>query len=163
MHPRRRTCHAAVQCRSTVVYLGLLAIALAAGAGSLAAAEPLKVCLVSGSLEYKSNESLAGLQKFLEDRYSVRCTRAFIEGTDEEHLPGLEQLEDADVVLLFTRRLRLSGDDLARIKRYCESGRPLVGCAPPVTRSRPGWSWTSSCSAAITRGTMARGRKPRSR
>ena len=91
------------------------------------AAEPLRVCLVSGSLEYQSNETLAQLQSFLEDRYDVRCSRAFLQGNDEEHLPGLEHLDDCDVMLLFTRRLRLSGDELARIKRYCQADRPLVG------------------------------------
>ena len=30
-------------------------------------------------------------------------------------------------MLLFTRRLKLSGDDLERIKSYCQSGRPIVG------------------------------------
>lgn len=90
-------------------------------------AVPLRVCLVSGSLEYKSNESLAALEKFLEANYNVKCSRAFIVGTDEAHLPGLENLDDADVMLLFTRRLKLAGDDLARIKEYCLAGKPLVG------------------------------------
>ncbi|MGD9719876.1 MAG: ThuA domain-containing protein [Pirellulales bacterium] len=90
-------------------------------------AQPLRVCLVSGSLEYKSNESLAGFQKYLEANYPVRCSRAFIVGEDEAHLPGLENLDDCDVMLLFTRRLKLSGDDLERIKKYCTSGRPIVG------------------------------------
>ncbi len=91
------------------------------------AAEPLRVCLVSGSLEYKSNETLADFQKFLEAGYDARCTRAFQQGADEEHLPGLENLDQCDVMLLFTRRLRLSGDELERIKRYCQSGKPIVG------------------------------------
>lgn len=90
-------------------------------------AEPLRVCLVSGSLEYHSNETLAEFQKYLEANYNARCSRAFIEGEDEEHLPGLENLETCDVALLFTRRLRLAGDELERIKRYCLSGKPLVG------------------------------------
>ncbi len=89
--------------------------------------QPIKVCLVSGSLEYKSNESLAEFQKFVEAHYPVRCSRAFLEGTDESHLPGLEHLDDCDTMLLFTRRLNLSGEELARFKRYCLAGRPIVG------------------------------------
>ncbi len=91
------------------------------------AAEPLRVCLVSGSIEYKSNDSLADFQKFLESNYDARCARAFVQGTDEEHLPGLENLDQCDVMLLFTRRLKLSGDELERFKRYCTSGKPIVG------------------------------------
>jgi type 1 glutamine amidotransferase len=90
-------------------------------------AAPLKVCLVSGSLEYQSHESLSEFQKFLEANYAVKCSRAFIEGKDEEHLPGLENLADCDVMLLFTRRLKLSGEQLERIKSYCLSGKPIVG------------------------------------
>ncbi|MBI3839262.1 MAG: alpha/beta hydrolase fold domain-containing protein [Planctomycetia bacterium] len=89
--------------------------------------QPLKVCLVSGSLEYKSNESLAAFQQYLEANYRAKCSRAFVEGTDEEHLPGLENLADCDVMLLFTRRLKLSGEQLERLKNYCQSGKPIVG------------------------------------
>lgn len=89
--------------------------------------KPLRVCLVSGSLEYKSNESLAAFQDYLESHYPVKCSRAFIVGKDEEHLPGLENLDNCDVMLLFTRRLKLSGDELAKIKAYCTSGKPIVG------------------------------------
>jgi len=106
----------------------LATLAMLLIATSLSAAEPpLKVCLVSGSLEYESNESLAGFQKYLEDHYNARCSRAFIEGKDESRLPGLDHLDDCDVMLLFTRRLKLSGDDLERIKKYCQSGKPVVG------------------------------------
>ncbi len=96
-------------------------------ARSSAGEEPLKVCLVSGSLEYKSNESLAGFQKHLEGNYPAKCSRAFLEGNDEEHLNGLENLSSCDVMLLFTRRLKLSGEQLERIKNYCQSGKPIVG------------------------------------
>ncbi|MHB1037585.1 MAG: ThuA domain-containing protein [Pirellulales bacterium] len=88
-------------------------------------AAPLRVCLVSGSLEYKSDASLAGFQKELERKYRVRCTRAFRK-TDED-IPGLENLETADVMILFTRRAKLRGEQLERIKRYCQAGKPIVG------------------------------------
>jgi type 1 glutamine amidotransferase len=101
--------------------------AVLAAASTAAGGKPLAVCLVSGSLEYKSNESLAEFQKYLEANYDATCSRAFLVGSDEEHLPGLENLERCDVMLLFTRRLKLSGEELARIKSYCLSGRPIVG------------------------------------
>ena len=87
--------------------------------------KPLNVCLVSGSLEYHSDESLAAFQPYLEKQFGVRCTRAFIK-TDED-LPGLENLDACDCMLLFTRRLRITGEQLDRVKRYCQSGRPIVG------------------------------------
>jgi putative heme-binding domain-containing protein len=88
------------------------------------AAAVLKVCLVSGSLEYKSDDSLAAFQKYLEEHYPVRCSRAFRKTDDD--LPGLENLDTCDVLLLFTRRLTISGEQLERVKKYCRSGKPIV-------------------------------------
>ncbi len=84
----------------------------------------LKVCLVSGSLEYKSDESLSALQRYLEKEYDIKCSRAFRKTDDD--LPGLENLESCDVALFFTRRLTVSGEQLERIKKYCRAGKPLV-------------------------------------
>jgi len=67
---------------------------------------------------------LTKLQKYLEDHYRVQCTRAFRKTDDD--LPGLENLETCDVMLLFTRRLTISGQQLERIKKYCRSGKPIV-------------------------------------
>jgi type 1 glutamine amidotransferase len=88
-------------------------------------AEPLRVCLVSGSVEYKSDESLSAYQSILERDGRVACSRAF-RRTDED-LPGLEALETCDVMLLFTRRLKIDGEQLERVKAYCAAGRPIVG------------------------------------
>jgi putative membrane-bound dehydrogenase-like protein len=87
-------------------------------------AAPLKVCLVSGSLEYQSDESLAKLQQYLESHYNVQCSRAFRKADND--LPGLENLETCDVMVLFTRRLTISGEQLERVKKYCQSGKPIV-------------------------------------
>ena len=43
-----------------------------------------------------------------------------------DELPGLEALDTCDVAVFFTRRLMIDGEDLARVKKYCESGRPIV-------------------------------------
>ena len=86
---------------------------------------PLKVCLVSGALEYDSDASLISLQKYLEKHCHVTCSRAFRK-TDSD-LPGLENLNTCDVMVLFTRRLAIDGDQLERVKKYCLSGKPLVG------------------------------------
>ena len=87
--------------------------------------KPLRVCLVSGSLEYDSDGSLNKFQKHLEKHYVAECARAFIKS--EKDLPGLENLDTCDVMLLFTRRLKISGEQLERVKKYCLSGKPIVG------------------------------------
>ncbi len=87
--------------------------------------KPLRVCLVSGAAEYETHKTMPILQKYLEAKYPVRCTRAF--STSESDLPGLENLDSCDVMVLYTRRLKLQGDQLERIKRYCLAGKPIVG------------------------------------
>jgi putative heme-binding domain-containing protein len=84
----------------------------------------LKVCLISGAVEYDSDKSLAAFQQFLEKNYNVQCTRAFRKADDD--LPGLENLETCDAILLFARRLTIKGEQLERIKKYCTSGKPIV-------------------------------------
>jgi putative membrane-bound dehydrogenase-like protein len=84
----------------------------------------LKVCLVSGALEYQSDQSLAAFQEYLENNYPIRCSRAFRKA--DEDLPGLENLASCDVAVFFTRRLKIAGEQLERVKRYCQSGKPIV-------------------------------------
>jgi type 1 glutamine amidotransferase len=108
--------------------LGLLTLARIAGpeaTGQGPTKSVLRVCLISGSAEYKSDESLPKLQAYLEKKYPVKCSRAFAKS--ETDLPGLEGLDTCDVAVLFTRRLKLEGDQLERLKKYCLSGKPLVG------------------------------------
>src|SRR5262245_46657580 len=106
--------------------LAILAIVsvlpLSAAAGDKS--KPLKVCLVSGSEEYKSDDTLPILQKHLETNHAVKCSRAFRK-TDTD-LPGLENLDSCDVMVLFTRRLKIDGEQLDRVKKYCLAGKPIV-------------------------------------
>ena len=99
----------------------------AAGGDSPRAADAkrLNLCLVSGSLEYKSDASLASFEEYVQRRYPIRCHRAFIR--TEEDLPGLEQLDRADCMLLFTRRLRLPASQVDRVKAYCRRGGAIIG------------------------------------
>lgn len=92
---------------------------------------PLKVCLVSGSNEYRSDVSLSEFQSYLETHFNVQCTLLKAQGRlnrrgEYGELPGLEALDDSDVVLFFSRRITIQGDQLERIKKYCEAGRPIV-------------------------------------
>ena len=111
------------------VSAGLAALEAGDFAASLAAADEdqrlLRVCLVSGSLEYDSDTSLAAFQQHLEKQHRVTCSRAFRKTDD--NLPGLENLDHCDCAIFFTRRLTVSGEPLERIKRYCRRGRAIVG------------------------------------
>ena len=116
-------------CVSPKLFAGLILLAfLLHGPAAISGAEakPLKICLLSASAEYDSDKSLGDLQGFLETHYPVTCQRAF--GKDKgDGLPGLEALEHADLMIVFTRRIKLPDDQLRRIKQYLASGRPVIG------------------------------------
>jgi type 1 glutamine amidotransferase len=88
-------------------------------------AEPLKVCIISGSELYGSEISMPKFKVYLEKNFEVECTVVQAEG--KENLPGLEALDTCDVALVFTRRLEVAGEQLEKIKNYCLGGKPLVG------------------------------------
>lgn len=113
--------------RHPLLLMVLMGLGIWSGTPALAAEKdrPVKVCLVSGSLEYKSDESLARLQHFLEKNYNIRCSRAFRQ--TDKNLPGLENLDNCDVAIFFTRRLTPTADQLQRVQKYCQSGKPIIG------------------------------------
>lgn len=98
------------------------------GAPSAApAAKKLKLALVSGSFEYKSDESLAAFQKHLEANYAVECVRIFAKAEKDLALAGVENLEKCDAALFFTRRLQIEAASLDAVKAFVKSGKPIVG------------------------------------
>lgn len=92
---------------------------------------PLRICLISGSVEYESDVSLTQFQVHLEKNFNVECTLLKAQGRltrrgEHDTLPGLEALEASDVAVFFTRRVTIEGEQLEQIKKYCLAGRPLV-------------------------------------
>jgi type 1 glutamine amidotransferase len=95
--------------------------------GSGGDGKKLRVALVSGSFEYKSDESLAAFKKHLEANHPVECVLVTAKAEKDTALAGLEELERCDAAVFFTRRLPIDGDSLDRVKAYVKSGKPLVG------------------------------------
>lgn len=93
------------------------------------------VVLVAGDEEYRSEESLPQLAKILAQRHGFKCTVLFpidkgdgtINPQQDDHIPGLEALKDADLLILFTRFRRLPDEQIRHVAEYVESGRPIIG------------------------------------
>jgi hypothetical protein len=106
------------------------------GFGCLYAAEGTgkTVVLVSGDDEYRSEEALPQLAKILSMRHGFKCTVLFaIDPNDgtinpdrRDNIPGLEALDHADLMVLFTRFRDLPDEQMKHIVGYVESGRPIV-------------------------------------
>ena len=85
----------------------------------------LNLCMLSGSFEYDSEISLIIFKKFVEKHYSINANLIIYSSEDDD--PSLAALDDADAVLVFTRRLNTDGASLRQFQNYCEQGRPIVG------------------------------------
>ena len=93
-----------------------------------------RVVLVGGDDEYRSEEALPMLGEVLAARHGFECRVVFsldpetgeIDPEEKANLPGLDALEHADVLILFTRFRRLADADMARVADHVESGRPLI-------------------------------------
>jgi hypothetical protein len=92
------------------------------------------IVLVSGDEEYRSEEALPQLAKILAKHHGFKCTVLFaidrkngtINPDQRDNIPGLEALDKADLMVLFTRFRDLPDDQMKHIVDYVESGRPIV-------------------------------------
>lgn len=87
---------------------------------------PVGIHIISGSKEYKSEPSLKEFETYLEANYAVACTASW--GRDgATHLEDLEALENADLLVIFTRRMKLGEEQMAIIRSHWEKGKAIVG------------------------------------
>jgi Trehalose utilisation len=92
------------------------------------------VVLVSGDEEYRSEEVLPQLGKILAKHHGFKCTVLFAidpkDGTinpNVSNIPGLEALQSADLLILFTRWRNLPDGQMKYLADYIESGKPIIG------------------------------------
>jgi uncharacterized protein len=91
------------------------------------------IVFVTGDEEYRSEESMPMLARILKNRYgfqvSVRyaISGSYIDPNNQGNIPGLDVLEDADMMVMFTRFRSLPDDQLRFITEFAESGKPMAG------------------------------------
>ena len=85
-----------------------------------------RVLMVIAEPEYQTDDSLAdfALQGLGQD-YAVECV--YGAANDPAEIPGLGLLQRADVALLSVRRRPLLPADMAMMRQFLQSGKPLVG------------------------------------
>ena len=94
------------------------------------------VVLVSGDEEYRSEEALPQMAKILSSRHGFNCTVLFAQDPTYpgiadpnygNNIPGLEKLEEADLMIIFTRFRALPDSQMVHVECYLRSGRPVLG------------------------------------
>ena len=92
-----------------------------------------KLVLVASDHEYRSEETIPALARILAKHHGFDCTVLF--GLDKNgeieagssNIPGLEALNDADGLVLFTRFLAPAPEQMKHIDAYVQRGGPIVG------------------------------------
>jgi len=95
-----------------------------AGVSDTPNTKAIRVHMLSGSKEYQSGVCLQVLGAYLETQ-GMECTLSL--GQDKgRSFPKLEALDQADCLLVFARRMELVPEQLAKIRQWCEQGKPVV-------------------------------------
>lgn len=104
------------------------------------------IVLIAADQEYRSEQSMPMMAKILSKHHGFDCTVLFgvnergevdptmpvypEKGKESEfkshHIPGLEHLASADLVVFFTRLLTLPKAERELIVKYIDSGKPII-------------------------------------
>lgn len=91
------------------------------------------IVFVANDHEYRSEQTCPLIAKILAKHHGFKCTVVF--GLDDDgnikggaaNTPGMESLQDADLLFFFTRFMNLSDDQAGLLVDYFERGGPVVG------------------------------------
>lgn len=112
--------------RALNLFLSTVLAVILLTAGPTAAQEPLEMHIISGSNEYESEASLTAYADYLEERYHVDITASWVQDR-ATNLPGIEHIPEADLLLIFTRRMELPDEQMQVIEAHWQDGKPIVG------------------------------------
>ena len=87
---------------------------------------PRAVFLI-GEDEYKTETTLPAFAVKELEPLGVRCTFVIADPKTPHDFPGVEALNDADLLVLSVRRRAPTSEQMAIIRKYLDSGKPLVG------------------------------------
>lgn len=82
------------------------------------------VAIIVSDDHYRADTTLPEFAQMLRDQYGCYCT--VLHGEGEADIPGLDELEKADVAIVYVRRLALPAEQLKKTRAFVEAGKPLV-------------------------------------
>ena len=117
-----------------------------------------RVVFVTGDDEYRSEESMPMIARILARHHGFDCTVLFainpqtgnIDPDTHDNIPGLEALDRADLMVIFTRFRALPEGQMRHVLTYINAGKPVIGIrtathAFDYPKSSPlyKWSWNN--------------------
>ena len=94
-----------------------------------------KIVLLSGDEEYRSEETNPMLAKILSQRFGFDCSVLFsmsgdgkyIDPNNQKSMVGIEELKDADLMIIGTRFRQLDDEAYSVLADYLNAGKPVIG------------------------------------
>jgi type 1 glutamine amidotransferase len=92
------------------------------------------IVLLAGDEEYRSEEAMPMLGKILSQHHGFKCTVLFsqdpdtgvIDPNNQTNIPGIESLNNADLMIVFFRFRELPDADMKIFDEYVRSGKPII-------------------------------------
>ena len=101
-----------------------------------------RVVLIAAEQEYRCEQAMPMMARMLSERHGFDCTvlfsvnekgevdptlpAPFKDKTKRHRIPGLEHLDKADCVILMSRFMHLSDEQIKHLHDYFDSGKPLI-------------------------------------
>jgi Concanavalin A-like lectin/glucanases superfamily/Trehalose utilisation len=93
------------------------------------------IVFVTGEEYYRSEEGMSMFAQILSERHGYKCTVLFaidpntgtINPNRNSHIPGLDSLQSADLMVIFARFRELPDEDMKHIVDYVNTGKPVLG------------------------------------
>jgi hypothetical protein len=128
------------------------------------------IVFVSGDEEYRSEEALPQLAKIMAKHHGFKCTVLFaidpkdgtINPNKNDNIPGLEALDKADLMVIFTRFRNLPDEQMKHIVDYVEAGKPIVGLRTAThafalsSKTYANYTWTNKAKDSAWDGGFGR-------
>ncbi|OQA01787.1 MAG: Trehalose utilization [Planctomycetes bacterium ADurb.Bin412] len=130
--------------RGVVVFMGLASLSwvparaeepLVVFEGKEGPGQGRHIVFVTGDEEYRCEESMPQLARILAVHHGFKCTVLFavnketgeIDPITVDNIPGLEALQTANLMVIFTRFRELPDEQMKYIIDYTDSGKPILG------------------------------------
>lgn len=91
------------------------------------------ILFIASDHEYRGEETCPAIARILAKRYGFKCTVLFGQTAEglikpgSSHIPGIDAIDDADMLFLFLRFLKPEDKWMAKFEAYLNKGGPVLG------------------------------------
>ncbi len=91
------------------------------------------ILFIASDHEYRGEETCPAIARILAKRYGFRCTVLFGQTEDgiikqgSSRIPGIEEIDDADMLFLFLRFVAPDDAWMEKFEAYLKQGKPVIG------------------------------------